>query len=64
MTKLENIYEELTRDESIIRGYFKLGCHVGPSGSDKTLQHMANDLTMPKSAIEAAIKSLTDKGLI
>jgi len=64
MTKLENIYEELTRDESIIRGYFKLGCNINYNGSNKTLQQIANDVTMPKSSIEAAIKSLTEKGLI
>ena len=64
MSELEKIYNELTRDESIIRGYFKLGCNTNPNGEDKTLQQIANDVTMPKSAIESAIKSLTEKGLI
>ena len=64
MTDIFKMYDELTKDESILRGYYKLGCHVNPSGSDKTPQQIANDISLSTAAIEKAIKSLTEKGLI
>jgi len=64
MTDIFKMYDELTKDESILRGYYKLGCHVGASGSDKTPQQISNDIDLPVIVIEQAIKSLTEKGLI
>ena len=64
MTDIFKMYDELTKDESILRGYYKIGCHVNPSGSDKTPQQISNDIDLPVIVIEQAIKSLKEKGLI
>ena len=64
MTDILQLYDELTQAESIVRGYYKLGCHVNPSGSDRTPQQISNDIDLPVIVIEQAIKSLKEKGLI